>query len=158
MSHTLVLRRRYRAPGEKVFAAWTIPEQVAQWLHPGPEWQNPVVDIDLRVGGKYRFGFQKDGESNIDYVGGFYREIIANRRLVFTWCWEPPNEHAGIETIITVEFNQVDSDTEVVIQQVGFLDNAMKLRHSDGWSGALDQLQCLRDPQPSGENEAHDAL
>lgn len=48
------------------------------------------------------------------------REILPPRRLVFTWTWEPPNPHAGLETLVTVKLPASGRGTEVVITHVRF--------------------------------------
>jgi len=64
--NTLNLRRIFKAPREKVFRAWTDPEELKKWW--GPEgYATPSAEVDLRVGGKYRLGMRKlpDGETQV---------------------------------------------------------------------------------------------
>jgi len=136
---TLVLRRTFSAPPETVFRAWTTPEQMRRWLHPSEEFTNTVMEVDLRVGGRYRVGF-KSPEGTIDFVGGEFLEILPNERLVYSWTWEEPNEFAGIETLVTVEFFAQDKGTELILTQKRFCNSAMKDRHMQGWGGTLDLL------------------
>jgi len=98
---TLHLRRTFTAPREKVFRAWTDPEELKQWW--GPEGcSTPIAEIDLRVGGKYRFGM-KPLEGDLIFVSGTYREIRPPEKLVYTWVWEGSEMDAG-ETLVTVKF------------------------------------------------------
>src|SRR5436190_169793 len=83
----LEIKRLIKAPRERVFDAWTRPEQLKQWMGPDEDMTIASVKIDLRVGGKFRIQMKApDGES---YTAvGTYREVRAPERLVFTWDWE----------------------------------------------------------------------
>ncbi len=87
---SLTLKRRLNAPVEKVYAAWTDPEKIVKWF--GPD-AGPVTraETDLRVGGRYIIAFNtEDGERH--QVGGVYREVVPNEKLVFTWAWHTTPE------------------------------------------------------------------
>lgn len=139
----VTLSRTYDAPVERVFTAWTKPEHIKRWLHPTPEWTNPSVDVDLRVGGRYRIEFLHPESGKSATVGGEFREVVPNRRLVYTWTWEPPNPDGGVETLVTVTLVAVESGTQVNLRQERFADDAMRQRHHEGHSGALECLQTL---------------
>ncbi len=69
----VAFRRRFDVPRDLVFSAWTSPGLIKHWLHPSEEWSNPVVEVDLRVGGKYRFGFQHPDQPEVVFVVGEFR-------------------------------------------------------------------------------------
>ena len=69
-----------------------------QWFGPGAVEEGSVkADIDLRVDGRYRISFTTNGTYN--EVGGVYREVVPNRRLVFTWAWHSTPERESLVTI-----------------------------------------------------------
>jgi uncharacterized protein YndB with AHSA1/START domain len=75
--------RDFHAPRQLVFDAFTKPEIVRRWLL-GPEgWTMPVCEIDLRVGGAYRYVWRKAGVKDMG-MGGIFREIVSPERLVAT--------------------------------------------------------------------------
>ena len=77
------VERDFNAPRQMVFDAFTKPELVRRWLL-GPEgWSMPVCEIDLRVGGTYRYLWRKAGEPDMG-MGGEFREIVVPERLVAT--------------------------------------------------------------------------
>ena len=77
-----VSTRNFSAPRELVFAAWTQPKQLAHWWGPH-SMTNPVCEVDLRPGGRYRIVMRSPEE--FDYpLDGEYREIVKPQRLVFT--------------------------------------------------------------------------
>jgi uncharacterized protein YndB with AHSA1/START domain len=134
----LVLRRTYQATPEVVFRVWTDPEYMKQWFRPSKEFTHQFVEVDLRVGGKYRVAFEGP-DGRVDTVGGEFIEITPPHKLVYSWMWEQPNEHAGIPSRVTVEFHQRDEGTELVLIHE-LADAEMKRRHQEGWTGALDLI------------------
>jgi len=137
---TLNLRRIFKAPREKVFRAWTDPEELKTWW--GPEgYATPSAEVDLRVGGKYRLGMMKLPDGELFYLAGIYREVRPPERLVYTWRWEAQPEHG--ETQVTVEFREVEDSTEVVLTHELFPTEKARDDHNRGWSGCLDRLEKL---------------
>ena len=82
--HTgILIQRTIATPIEDVFSARTKPEILSQWWGT-PGTTDPVVEVDLRVGGKYRLGLRNES-GDMRYVRGEYREGTPPRRLVYTW-------------------------------------------------------------------------
>ena len=105
------VQRRFGAPRAAVFDAFTRPELVRQWLL-GPEgWTMPVCDIDLRVGGTYRYVWRKASTGGEMGMGGTFREVVRPERLVaterFDDAWYPG------EAIDTTVFEEADGITTV---------------------------------------------
>ncbi len=78
---TLVLRRSLKAPQERAFKAWTLPEHIQQWMRPEPGMVVPLVRVDLRVGGKFRIQMKNPDGEYFTAVGEF-REVNPPERLV----------------------------------------------------------------------------
>src|SRR5882762_5877516 len=100
----LVMTRVFDAPRTLVFDAHTKPELVRRWLLGPPGWSMRVCEIDLRVGGKYRYVWQHDREGTKMGMGGAYREIQAPERIVTTEKFDEawyPGEALG--TLVLVE-------------------------------------------------------
>ena len=80
---SLTLKRRFRASPSQVFSAWTDPKKIVRWFGPRDTRQDSVVaEMDLRVGGRYRIGFEGTGGERHE-VGGSFREVVPDHRLVF---------------------------------------------------------------------------
>src|SRR6266545_7527384 len=77
----LVMTREFDAPRGMVFDALTKPELVQRWLLGPPGWTMPVCEIDLRVGGKYRYVWQNTDGRNMG-MGGTFKEIVRPSRIV----------------------------------------------------------------------------
>jgi uncharacterized protein YndB with AHSA1/START domain len=95
-NHSLGPRDRYgpclqrAALRRLVFDALTKPELVKQWLLGPPGWPVPVCDIDLKVGGTYRYVWKRESDGTEMSSGGVFREIIAPDRIVATEKFEQP--------------------------------------------------------------------
>jgi uncharacterized protein YndB with AHSA1/START domain len=132
----LSLRRTFQASRERVFRAWTTPEEIKRWKGPG-ERTTPVAEVDLRVGGAYRVHMRSPDGSEMRLVG-VYREVDPPKKLVYTWGWET-NPEMG-ETLVTVEFLERGRATEVVLKHELFPADDVRDQHEQGWHGSLDKL------------------
>lgn len=138
------VRRRFRASREDVFDAFTDPKTLVRWFSPSADIGTEVLEHDLRIGGAYRLGFRfPDGSQ--DTVRGAFKEIQPPDRLAFTWTWDPPDRHAGIETFVTVVLREEGAETEVVISHDRFPTHETRDRHDAGWATTLDRLENLLD-------------
>jgi uncharacterized protein YndB with AHSA1/START domain len=131
---SLTIKRQFNAPPEKVFAAWTDPEQMSRWM--GPAAVKEVhAECDVRVGGRYHIKMiTADDEHD---VSGVYREILANEKIVFTWAWKTTSER---ESLVTVTFKRDGTGTIMTLTHEQFFDEDARDRHQHGWNGALDKL------------------
>ena len=106
-------RRFFAAPSELVFQAFTDPEHLAHWRGP-EELQMVSCDIDLRVGGRYRYVHRgPDGQDHV--FRGEYREVRRPQRLVSTFVYEAFPENEAVETLI---FDEVDGGTMVTSRSI----------------------------------------
>jgi uncharacterized protein YndB with AHSA1/START domain len=138
---SLTVKRRLKAPPAKVFAAWTDPEKIKRWMGPG-EILAVRVEADARVGGRYRIEMRRpSGETH--NVGGLYREIVPNEKLVFTWCWDPAPGDVPHESLVTVLLKADEGGTLLTLVHEQLFDEESRVGHESGWKGALDKLEKL---------------
>jgi uncharacterized protein YndB with AHSA1/START domain len=131
----LSITRRLAAPPDRCFRAWTDPEALKGWFGPGP-LKVVLAETDPRVGGRYRLVMRApDGEEHD--VSGEFREVVANRKLVFTWAWRSTPER---QSLVTVEFVRAGDVTALTLTHEQFADEAARDRHHHGWIGSLDRL------------------
>ena len=134
---SLTLKRRLNAAPEKVYAAWADPQKLVQWFGPGSVEEGSVkADTDLRVGGRYRISFRAKG--NYNEVGGVYREVVPNQRLVFSWAWHSTPER---ESLVTISIKPEGSGSLVVFNHAQFVDAAARDNHERGWTEFLGKLE-----------------
>lgn len=138
---SLTLRHTYDAPRARVFDAWTKPEIAARFMGP-MEVKATDITMDVRQGGAYSITMVKpDGERLV--TSGVYREVVIPERLVMTWRWhedDPADEH---ETLLTLEFNEHDNGTELVLTHAQFASEESRDNHRFGWGSILDKLAAL---------------
>jgi uncharacterized protein YndB with AHSA1/START domain len=78
----------------------------------------------------------EDGEYH--EVGGVYREVAANEKLVFTWAWHTTPER---ESLVTVLIRKDGEGAMLTLIHEQFFDEAARDGHKRGWSGTLDKLE-----------------
>lgn len=136
---TLVLERAFQAPAARVFDAWTSEEVMRRWFHGRKGWETPEAEVDLRLGGTVRV-VMRDPTDGTEYGGGgHYREIDPPNRLVFTWTWDDD----GRETLIELDFTEVDGVTTVRLTHDNLRDRESVLSHEGGWTTCLDNIEGL---------------
>ncbi|HTE45417.1 MAG TPA: SRPBCC domain-containing protein [Gemmatimonadaceae bacterium] len=136
-TNSLRVSQTIRASRERLFRAWTEPEQLMQWWRmEGDGWAFADASLDLRVGGAYRLGMT-DPDGKTHTAVGIYREVDPPERLSFTWDWEDEAHRVG-ETLVTVEFHSTtDTMTEVILTHERFADAARVDGHERGWMQLL---------------------
>lgn len=130
----------FQAAPEKVFAAWTDPAKLAKWFHPAPDAPDAQVEVDLRVGGRYRLGVPSS-QGEVFWVGGEYTLIEPPHKLAFTWRWEMADE-AIPDTLVVLEFRPKDEGTELYLRHEGFdaKDHGERDGHAIGWKASVENL------------------
>ena len=135
---SLTLKRRLKAAPSQVFAAWTDPKKVVHWFGPKETVAGSVrAKMDVRSGGSYQMNFQTDDGEN-HQVGGVYREVVPDSRLVFTWAWHSTPER---ESLVTVTVAADGDGTLLTLHHEQFFDQQARDGHSRGWTGTLDKLE-----------------
>ena len=134
---TLFLRRRFTVPRARLFQAFTDPAAMVQWW--GPKGcQGCDVSLDVRPGGKWR-ACMTNSEGQQFCTHGVYREVVENRRLVFTWIWES-GDWGGLETEVRLEFKDSDGGSELVLTHSQLPSENSRDLHEQGWTSSLDCL------------------
>jgi uncharacterized protein YndB with AHSA1/START domain len=114
----LVMTRVFDAPRHLVFDAFTKPELVKRWLLGPPGWSMPVCEIDLRVGGKYRYVWRRDKDGTEMATGGVFREIVPPERIVnteqFDEAWYPGE---AVGTLVLVEQGGKTTITQTMLYE-----------------------------------------
>jgi uncharacterized protein YndB with AHSA1/START domain len=109
----ILITREFDAPRKLVYEAWTTPELVERWWH-ADRGEVTLVEIDLRVGGRWRYVMVARGGQEVGFHGE-YREIVQDERIVSTEVYEgaPGGEEAA--TLNTVTFAETEGRTTVTI-------------------------------------------
>jgi uncharacterized protein YndB with AHSA1/START domain len=103
----IVIVREFQAPRVLLFAAWTNPEHVKRW-YPCSTLTMTLCEMDVRVGGKWRWVQRSVADSKDHVLSGEYREVVRPSRLVFTQRYEPM---PGSDHVVTLTFEESDGMT-----------------------------------------------
>ena len=139
----ILITREFDAPKHLVFEAFTTPELVRRWWH-AKRGEMTVAEIDLRVGGKWRYVMVADGGQEVGFHGE-YREIVPNERIVSTEVYEGVPDGDANPTVNTATFTEADGRTTLTILvdapskdvRDAIIDSGME----DGLQDALDLLE-----------------
>ena len=140
----IAMTRVFDAPRNLVFEAYTKPELVMRWLGVHGGWSWSVCEIDLRVGGAYRFVWRGPGGEEMG-MGGVYREVVVPERIVATEAFDQswyPGE--AVSTVVLVQ--QGDSTTltlTVRYQSREARDAVLKSPMEQGVAAGFDKLEEL---------------
>ncbi len=141
----LVITRTFNGPARIVFDAWTKPELLKRWWAPKSLGVTLFsCDIDLRVGGRYRFVFGHDEARSMAF-SGTYTEVAPHARLAYTQIFEPMR--AAGEGIVTATFDEQQGKTRIVSHELypskQALDGAIDSGMERGMRATLEQLEEL---------------
>ena len=145
----ILITREFDAPKELVYQAWTTPQLIKRWWS-GERGITTLVEVDLRVGGVWRYVHQDHDGFEVAFHGEF-REIVTAERLVFTEVYEgaseplegdtyPPGEEEA--TINTATFDEVDGRTTLSLLvecpskdvRDAIMESGMETGMQEGWA------------------------
>ena len=136
----ILITREFDAPRELVYKAYTTPELVRRWWH-AKRGEMTVCEIDLRVGGEWRYVMVANGDMEVAFHGE-YREIVPNERLVSTEVFEG---FPDAESLNTLTLTEADGRTklEILVQHETkeHRDAHVNSGMEDGLQDALDLLE-----------------
>ena len=139
----ILIVRQFDAHRHLVYRAWTEPELVRRWWHAG-RGEMTVCEIDLRVGGKWRYAMEVPGGAEVGFHGE-YREIVPNERLVSTEAYEgipDADAHAAVDTLTLTETGGRTTLTILVEHPTKHgRDMHIESGMEDGLQDALDLLE-----------------
>ena len=147
--------RSFRAPRPLVYRAYTEPQLVRQWLLGPPGWSMPVCEMDVRVGGNFRWRWRsEDGGNEFGFTGTF-REVQPSSKLVHTEAYDPGtvgDGYPGNDAIVTVTFVE-DGGFTTVTTLIDFgskeaRDAAVATGMTDGMEQSYQLLDRLLNDQP----------
>jgi uncharacterized protein YndB with AHSA1/START domain len=136
----ILITREFDAPAHLVYTAWTTPELVKRWWT-AKRGRMTVAEIDLRVGGRWRYVMIADGGMEVGFHGE-YRQIVENERIVSTEVYEGMPEAEALNTLTLTE---ADGRTtmEILVQHAtrehrdAHIDSGMEA----GMQDAMDLLE-----------------
>ena len=151
------ITRSFKAPRALVYRAYTEPDLVRRWLLGPPGWSMPVCEMDVRVGGRYRWRWRSDDNGSEFGFSGTFREVQPPSRLVHTEAYDPGSVgggYPGQDAIVTVTFTE-DAGVTTVKSSIDFgskeaRDAAIATGMTDGMEQSYQLLDRLLDEQSRG--------
>jgi uncharacterized protein YndB with AHSA1/START domain len=116
----VVVVRNFNAPRALVYDAWTKPDLVSQWLLGPPGWSMPVCEMDVRVGGKFRWRWRSEDGKEFGF-SGLFKEVVRPSRLVHTEIYDPGDVGGEMgEALVTA----------VLTEKAGITTHTMTIRYA----------------------------
>ena len=136
----ILITREFDAPKELVYKAWTTPEVVRRWWS-AKRGEVTVAEIDLRVGGTWRYVMIADGGIEVAFHGE-YREIVPNERLVSTEVYEGMPDAEALDTL-TLSESEGRTTMTILVQHATkeHRDAHIESGMEDGMQDAFDLLE-----------------
>lgn len=132
--------KNFSAPVERLYKAWTTPEDLKQWWKPS---ENHLTNVELenREGGKIKYEFDnKDGQHAVT-ITGEYKEVKPNEKLVYTWNWDVASDNVKkSDHQLTITFSADGDGSKIAVTQENFQDGEAVKPHQEGWEKALNDL------------------
>ncbi len=127
----ITIETTINAPLDKVWKAWTTPEDIVQWNNASDDWYTPSAENDLTVGGKFVFSMEaRDGSSSFDFSGTY--ENFKEKELL---------EYLLIDDRkVSVAFKEADGQTKVTETFTPETENSVETQQH-GWQAILDNFK-----------------
>jgi uncharacterized protein YndB with AHSA1/START domain len=136
----ILITREFDAPAHLVYRAWTTPELVKRWWA-GKRGEVTLAEIDLRVGGTWRYVMTAHGEFEVGFHGE-YRELVENERIVSTEVYEGAPEGEALNTLtLTEQDGRTSVSILVTHQSQAFRDMHIESGMEGGMNESLDALE-----------------
>jgi uncharacterized protein YndB with AHSA1/START domain len=140
----IVLTRVFDAPRHLVFDAFTKPDLIRRWLLGPPGWSMPVCEIDLDVGGTYRYLWRGADGTEMG-VSGVYREVAPPERIVatevFDQAWYPGE--ALVTTVLSERNGRTTMTITLLYESRAARDTALRSDMEKGVAASYDRLADL---------------
>jgi len=146
----ILFRRDFTAPPQLLFDCHTVPALVRRWLLGPPGWTMPVCEIELRVGGSFRYVWRNEEGTEMG-MGGTFREIAPPHRLVTTELFD--EDWTGGETVVNSRFDPEGSGTRMTMSVLyatrAARDGALQTDMTDGMESGYARLDALIAESPA---------
>lgn len=136
--------RVFKAPRSLVFKALTTPDVLKRWMHGPDGWTLAVCELDLRVGGAFRYVWKKANGGEMG-MGGVFREVVPPERIVHTELFDA--DWTGGETVVTTTLTAHEGTTTLTLTILyaskAARDQALETNFAAGMEAAYETLDDL---------------
>ena len=149
----IAMTRSFDAPRKLVFDALTKPELIRRWLLGPDGWSMPVCEVDLKVGGKYRYVWRRDKDGTEMGVRGVFREIVPPERILhtekFDEAWYPGE--AIVTTTLVERGGKTTLTTTMLLESRDVRDGILRSGMEKGVERSYERLADLLTSRESGK-------
>jgi len=135
----IIIEKLFKQSVGKVFNTFANKELFEQWIAPSDEIETKILLHDFSVGGCYRIEFIVPDAGTL-VLSGEYIHIQPLQQICFTWVWEEPDVHAGINSLVTADFLEYEGQTKLIITHEKIPTPQEIERHFQGWNASLERL------------------
>lgn len=130
---TLTVKRVINSKPESIFKALTDQKIMEKWFFAGPDGWSATVKSKASTGEKYQIDMH--GEDDTYTHTGEFKEVVPNKKLVFTW-----NSKSVQNTVVTITLKEKEKGTEVTLVHEFLPNEEMVKNHTEGWKAILERL------------------
>jgi uncharacterized protein YndB with AHSA1/START domain len=151
----VMVTRQFNGPRELVYQAYTTPALVKRWLLGPPGWSMPVCEMDVRVGGRFRWRWRSDEDGKEFGFHGEFREVSPPARIVHSEFYDSGDVGGdmGEGALITVELTEKDGITTMVSVMDFGTQQARDAALSTGMTDGMESSYRLLDALLADEGE-----
>lgn len=137
---SLSTEKEFTLPVERLYQAWTTPDDLKQWWKPS-ENKLTTVELDIKEGGKFKYEFEaKEGQTAV-IITGEYKEVKPNEKLVYSWNWDVPSDNIKkSDHQLTIQFQPSGEGSKISVTQENYENDESITPHQEGWEKALNDL------------------
>jgi uncharacterized protein YndB with AHSA1/START domain len=137
---TVSISKEFAVPAERLYQAWTSPEELKRWWHPMGNELTSVTN-ELKEGGAVQYQFKTgESEENIK-IEGKYETVLPNQQLVYSWIWQLPHQPVGNgDYKLNIRFEPAGNGSRLRVDQENFGSEEAVRPHQEGWEKALEEL------------------
>ena len=140
--------RWFRAPRALVYRAYTEPELVRRWLLGPCGWSMPVCEMDVRVGGRFKWRWRSENDGSEFGFSGVFREVQPPSKIVHTQAYDPGTAGGGCpgdDAVVTALFTEAGGVTTVTTLIDFGSQDARDAALATGMTGGMEQSYQLLD-------------
>lgn len=138
---TVSLSKDFPVSAERLFQAWTSPEELKQWWHPMGNQLTSVTN-DLNPGGTVAYRFRNGDNPDEIEISGKYETVKPNEELVYSWIWHLPHQPIGNgDYKLRIRFVPQGQGSRLEVAQENFGSEEAVQPHRDGWEQNLERLK-----------------
>jgi uncharacterized protein YndB with AHSA1/START domain len=147
----VLIEGNFRATPQRVFRAWTNPQELKQWF--GSTTEAIDVRLDCRVGGQWQVTFAGEDDSR-DVLSGEYLRVDPDEHLVFSWMHKRTDKQGNVSTSapsrVSVSFEPITDGTRVRLRHESIVLESGRLGVGQGWTASLSRLAATLNNNPHG--------